>query len=80
MAGQLLAGEFVVAASIAEEAEAVARATDNPAGPYGPLMLAAWRGHEAETRPLIAAITARMVARGEGQWLTAARLGHRRAR
>ena len=72
VAVQLLAGEFVVAASIAEEAEAVARATDNPAGPYGPLMLAAWRGHEAETRRLIAATTARMVARGEGQWLTAA--------
>ncbi len=72
VAGQLLAGEFVVAASIAEEAEAVARATDSPAGPYGPLMLAAWRGHEAETRRLIAAATARMVARGEGQWLTAA--------
>ena len=69
---QLLAGEFAVAASIAEEAEAVARATGNPAEPYGRLILAAWRGQEAEARQLIAATTAQMVARGEGQWLTAA--------
>ena len=69
---QLLAGEFAVAASIAEEAESVARATGNPAEPYGRLILAAWRGQEAEARQLIAANTAQMVARGEGQWLTAA--------
>jgi DNA-binding CsgD family transcriptional regulator len=69
---QLLAGEFAVAASIAEEAEAVARATGNPAEPYGRLILAAWRGQDAEARQLIAATTAQMVARGEGQWLTAA--------
>jgi DNA-binding CsgD family transcriptional regulator/tetratricopeptide (TPR) repeat protein len=69
---QLLAGEFAVASSIAEEAEAVARATGNPAEPYGRLILAAWRGQEAEARQLIAATTAQMVARGEGQWLTAA--------
>jgi hypothetical protein len=29
---------------MAEEAEAVARATGNPTGPYGSLMLAAWQG------------------------------------
>ena len=69
---QLLAGEFAAAASIAAEAEAVARATGNPAGPYSRLMLAAWRGQEAETGQLIAATTPQMVARGEGRWLTAA--------
>jgi DNA-binding CsgD family transcriptional regulator len=69
---QLLAGEFTAAASIAAEAEAVARATGNPAGPYSRLMLAAWRGQEAETGQLIAATTPQMVARGEGRWLTAA--------
>ena len=69
---QLLAGEFAAAASIAAEAEAVARATGNPAGPYSRLMLAAWRGQEAETGQLIAVATPQMVARGEGQWLTAA--------
>ena len=69
---QLLAGEFAMADSMALEAEAVARATSNPVGPYGPLLLAAWRGRETEARQLIAATTAEMVARGEGQWLTAA--------
>ena len=68
----LLAGEFAAAASVAAEAEAVARATGSPVGPYGRLMLAAWRGQEAETRQLIAATTTQMTARGEGHWLTAA--------
>ena len=69
---QLLAGEFAAAASVAAEAEAVARATGSPMGPYGRLMLAAWRGQDAETRQLIAATTTQMTARGEGHWLTAA--------
>jgi tetratricopeptide (TPR) repeat protein len=69
---QLLAGEFAAAASVAAEAEAVARATGSPVGPYGRLMLAAWRGQDAETRQLIAATTTQMTARGEGHWLIAA--------
>ena len=69
---QLLAGEFAAAASMAQEAGAVARATRNPEGPYGPLLLAAWRGRDAEAGQLVAAATTEMVARGEGQWLTAA--------
>ena len=69
---QLLAGEFAAAASVVAEAEAVARATGSPVGPYGRLMLAAWRGQDAETRQLIAATTTQMTARGEGHWLTAA--------
>jgi len=69
---QLLAGEFAAATSIAAEAAAVGRATGNPVAPYGRLMLAAWKGREAETSQLIAATTTQMVARGEGQWLTAA--------
>jgi len=69
---QLLAGEFAAAASVTAEAEAVGRATGVPAGPYGRLMIAAWRGRDAETRQLIAATTAQMMARGEGHWLTAA--------
>ena len=54
------------------EAEAAARATGNPVGPYGALMLAAWAGREAEAYQLITAVTPDMAARGEGQWLTAA--------
>ena len=69
---QLLAGEFAGACSAVAEAEAVARATGNPVGPYGRLMLAAWGGQDAETRQLIAATTTQMTARGEGNWLTAA--------
>ena len=72
VAVQLLAGEGAVAAAMAAEAHAVAQATDNPVGPYGPLLLAAWQGREADTAQLITATTAEMVARGEGQWLTAA--------
>ncbi len=69
---QLLADEFAAAASMAQEAGAVARATRNPEGPYGPLLLAAWRGRDAEAGQLVAAATTEMVARGEGHWLTAA--------
>ena len=69
---KLLAGEFAAAASIAAEAEAVARATGNPVAPYSRLILAAWKGQEAETSQLVAATTTQMVARGEGHWLTAA--------
>ena len=69
---QLLAGEFAIAASMAQEAGAVARATRNPQSPYGPLLLAAWQGRDAEAGQLVAAATGEMVARGEGQWLTVA--------
>ena len=72
LALQLLAGEAALAAAMAEEMEAIAQATGNPVGPYGPLLLAAWQGHEAETFQLIAATTGEMAARGEGRWLTAA--------
>ncbi len=43
-----------------------------PLPPTTRLMLAAWRGREGEARQLIATVTTQMVARGEGQWLTAA--------
>jgi DNA-binding CsgD family transcriptional regulator len=72
MAARLAAGEFAMAASLSHEAEAVAAVTGNPLGPYGPLMLAAWGGRDAEARQLIADATPGMVARGEGHWLTIA--------
>jgi DNA-binding CsgD family transcriptional regulator len=71
-AARLAAGQPEMAASMTHEAEAVARVTGNPIGPYGPALLAAWGGREAETTQLITAVTPEMVARGEGQWLTAA--------
>jgi DNA-binding CsgD family transcriptional regulator len=69
---RLLAGEQAMAASLAEEAEAVSRAAANPVGHYGRMVLTAWRGEEAEASQLPAAATREMAARGEGQWLTAA--------
>jgi DNA-binding CsgD family transcriptional regulator len=71
LALQLFSGEFAAAAAMADEAEAVALATSSPLGPYGGLVLAAWRGDEAETSRLVAATTPAMMTRGEGQWLTA---------
>jgi DNA-binding CsgD family transcriptional regulator len=69
---QLFAGDLAEAESMAREAEAVARATGNPAQPYGRLAIAAWTGRDTELAELIEAATPELVARGEGQWLTAA--------
>jgi len=72
VAVRLAAGEPAIAASLTQKSAAVARATGNPVGPYGPLLLAAWAGREAEVTQLITAATAEMIARGEGQWQTTA--------
>jgi len=69
---RLLAGELAVAVSLAQEAEAVGRATAKPVGPYGRMVLTAWTGREAEACQVTATATREMAARGEGQWLTAA--------
>jgi DNA-binding CsgD family transcriptional regulator len=69
---ELFAGKFAVAESLAQEREAVNEITRSDVAPYGALLLAAWRGQEHETLRLIEAATEEIVARGEGQWLTAA--------
>jgi DNA-binding CsgD family transcriptional regulator len=69
---RLAVGEPAMAASLTREAAAVARVTGNLVGCYGPLLLAAWAGREAEATHLITAAMPEMTARGEGQWLTAA--------
>jgi DNA-binding CsgD family transcriptional regulator len=69
---ELFAGKFAVAESLAKETEAVNEITRSDLAPYGALLLAAWRGQEHETLRLIEAATEEIVARGEGQWLTAA--------
>jgi DNA-binding CsgD family transcriptional regulator len=69
---RLLAGDVAMALSLAEEAEAVGRATANPVGPYGHMMLTAWTGREAEAAAVTATAMREMAARGEGQWLTVA--------
>ena len=68
---RVVAGDFTSAAASAGRAEAIARAVDQPADPYGSLALAAWSGDRAEIARLAGAVTPGMLARGEGRWLTA---------
>ncbi len=67
----LATGETAIATAMAREAETVAEATANPLRPYGALLVAAWRGEEAEASRLIAADTADSTVHGDGQRLTA---------
>jgi DNA-binding CsgD family transcriptional regulator len=73
----LLAGEVASAASLVEEIETLAEATESHAVAYGVLVLAAWRGREDTARTLIERATADVVPRGEGlglaitQWASA---------
>jgi DNA-binding CsgD family transcriptional regulator len=68
---RLAIGETAMAAAMAREAETVAEATGNPLWPYGALLVAAWRGQEAEASRLVAAGTPDLAAHGGGQRLTA---------
>ncbi len=67
----LFEGEFAAAAALSEESDAVSRAMGSPFAPYGALVLATWRGRQAEALELIDGATSEALARGEGQWLTA---------
>ncbi|HEY2435760.1 MAG TPA: LuxR C-terminal-related transcriptional regulator, partial [Solirubrobacteraceae bacterium] len=66
----LLAGEPVVTASLANEAEAVTEATGTGIAPFAALSLIALQGHEAEASQLIERATEEVVRRGEGGGLT----------
>ena len=66
----LFAGELAVAASLVEQVEAVADATDNRTAPYAALAVAAFRGREGDARQLIEASTNDFGARGEGSGLS----------
>jgi DNA-binding CsgD family transcriptional regulator len=59
-------GELTEAAALLGEVEAVSAATGIPAAPYGALLLAAWRGREAEAFQLIETTTEEVLRRGEG--------------
>jgi DNA-binding CsgD family transcriptional regulator len=63
--GHVLAGELD-AATLLEEMEVVSEATGIPAARYGALLLAAWRGDEAETLELIEVTTKDLYRRREG--------------
>jgi DNA-binding CsgD family transcriptional regulator len=70
-------GAFVRAAALIEEVDAITVATDTAPVKYGALMLAAWKGNEAEGLELIEALTVGVRERGEGmaiggnEWATA---------
>jgi hypothetical protein len=71
------AGSFDAASSLIEETDAITRATDLAPLKYAALMLAAWRGNEADGLDLIEAARLEATARGEGiglgvvEWATA---------
>jgi DNA-binding CsgD family transcriptional regulator len=71
------AGAFDAASSLIEEADAITQATEMAPLKYAALMLAAWRGHEAEALAMIEAGRIEATARGEGmglsvsEWITA---------
>jgi DNA-binding CsgD family transcriptional regulator len=66
------AGEFAAAAALIEEADAITEATGNAPLGYTSLVLAAWRGREAEALELIEASREDAAARGEGRAITLA--------
>jgi DNA-binding CsgD family transcriptional regulator len=61
------AGEFAAAAALIEEADAITAATGNAPLMYTSLVLAAWRGQEAQAVELIEASREDATRRGEGR-------------
>jgi DNA-binding CsgD family transcriptional regulator len=59
----MLAGELTAATLTIDEARLIAEATGNPALVNAPMILAAWRGHEAQASELIEATSEEAVAR-----------------
>jgi DNA-binding CsgD family transcriptional regulator len=59
----MLAGELAAATLMINEARLIAEATGNPALVNAPMILAAWRGHEAQASELIRATSEEAAAR-----------------
>jgi DNA-binding CsgD family transcriptional regulator len=59
----MLAGELTAATLMIDEARLIAEATGNPALVNAPMILAAWRGHEAQASELIEATAAEAATR-----------------
>jgi DNA-binding CsgD family transcriptional regulator len=66
------AGEFAAAAALVAEADVITQATGNAPLGYTSLVLAAWRGQEAEALELIEASREDATERGEGRAITLA--------
>jgi DNA-binding CsgD family transcriptional regulator len=70
----IYAGEFATAATLLEEASSIAAATDHLAPVrYHSLFLTIWRGDPADAFPIIEAVAAGGIAKGEGRALGMAR-------
>src|SRR6185312_6537554 len=66
-------GDFAGAASLIAESDAVCEATGTRAAPFTAILLASWRGREAEAAPLIEVTIAEATAGGQGIAVTYAR-------
>ena len=63
-------GDLTMAASLADEKEALTEATGIPVLPYGAPILAAWQGHKAEAETIFETIGQEVLRRGEGLGVT----------
>jgi DNA-binding CsgD family transcriptional regulator len=71
MVVELSSGRFRVATSLAAEADAVVEATGSQLAQRTSIMLANWRGRDAEALALIEARQQEVLRRGEGLWVVA---------
>ena len=71
MVVELSSGRFGVATSLAAEADAVVEATGSQLAQRTSIMLANWRGRDAEAVALIEARQQEVLRRGEGLWVVA---------
>jgi DNA-binding CsgD family transcriptional regulator len=69
---QLLAGDFPAAAAAIEEGHAITASTGNTRMPGAAIVLATWRGDEAQASDMIAACVADAAARGDDRTITLA--------
>jgi ATP/maltotriose-dependent transcriptional regulator MalT len=67
-----LTGELLAAVQLIEEARTLTEVLGSYLPPYAPLILAAWRGREAEASKLIEETLREVASRGEGQGVAAA--------
>jgi DNA-binding CsgD family transcriptional regulator len=63
---RIFAGELAGASSLVDEVRIVSEATQSHFSPFGTIILAAWRGHEAEFSGVVEANLKEFVLRGEG--------------
>lgn len=71
MALQLFAGRLSRAQAMADECAVLVTATGDVMPPYGPLVLAAWRGQDHPLAELVEDIEREAAERHEGQWISA---------